>query len=209
MNIEDIKPKKEDFLIIKKKTIVLLAILVILGFLVGLITSNLFINEANQKIDEYNENMREWYQNWNNSFWNNSTWSNSTSQIYDETTIFSNFNPYLKNLNYLDVIMLSLGIINICIAIFLLIGIIITYLGIFFKSKSPYIIGLIFVFLPLLIILLFLINTLHALYFSSALNYSVLGVALGFGVEGLGVLISIVSFFMTIGFCILFYLINE
>ncbi len=198
MNIENIKPTKEDFVVIKKKTIVMLVILIILGLITGLIISNFFIKEANQKIDKYNENMRKWYQGGNNS-----------SSINNESAGNSHFNIYLKHLNFFDVIMLSLGIINICTTIFLLIGIILTYLKIFFKSKSSYIIGLIFVFIPLLIILLFLLNTLHALYFSSALDYSILGSALGFGVEGLGAIISIVSFIMTIGFCILFYLTNE
>ena len=198
MNIENIKPTKEDFVVIKKKTIVMLAILIILGLITGLILSNFFIKEANQKIDKYNENIRKWYQKGNNS-----------SSINNESAGNSHFNIYLKHLNFFDVIMLSLGIINICMTIFLLTGIILTYLKIFFKSKSPYIIGLIFVFIPLLIILLFLLNTLHALYFSSALHYSILGSALGFGVEGLGAIISIVSFIMTIGFCILFYLSNE
>jgi hypothetical protein len=209
MNIENIKPNKNDFITIKKKTLVILSILIILGLITGLILSDFFYNEANQKIDDYNENMREWYQKWDNSSSNNSEWSNSSSSINDESTDNFGYDPYLKKLTPSDVILATIGVIGVCITIYLLIGILITYLYIFFKSKSPYIVGLILVFLPLLILSLFLINTIRALYYSSALKYSILGSALGLGIDGLQLLFCIVSIIEIFGLIILFYLTNE
>lgn len=204
MNIEDIVPKKNDFIIVKKKTIAVITILIVLGLITGLILSNFFYIEANQKIDDYNEYIREEYQ-----IWNNSKWFNSSSSINNDTAWWSDYDFYLKTLTRSDVIMPSLGVISICIAIYLLVGLIMAYINIFLRSKSSYIAGLMFVFVPLLIISLFLLNTLRALYFSSAMPHSILGSALGFGIDGLGGIISILSLFEIIGFSILLYLTME
>ncbi len=207
MNIEDLKPKKNDFITIKKKTVFILAILIILGLITGFILANFFYNETNYKIDEYNNNMNKWFETWNSSS-NNSGWFNSSSSINNQSK-YNNYNPFLKNLTPSDVILLSIGVILICITIYLKIGIISTYLYVFFKSKSPYIIGLILVFIPLIIISLFLLNMLRALYYSSALEFSILASALGFGVEGLAAIICIVTLIEIFGLSILFYLTNE
>ncbi|PNX48547.1 MAG: hypothetical protein BV457_03465 [Thermoplasmata archaeon M9B1D] len=209
MNIENIKPSKNDFVMIKKKTISILAILIILGLITGFILSTFFYNEANHKIDEYNDNMNKWFQMWNNSLSNNSKFNNSSPFISNQSTNYSFYNPYLKHLYPSDVILLTIGVLAICITIYLKIGIISAYLYIFFKSKSPYIIGLILVFIPLLIISLFLLNMLRALYYSSALEFSILASSLGFGVEGLAAIICIVTIIEIIGLSILFYLTNE
>ena len=209
MDIENIKPVKNDFVIIKKKTIAILSFLIILGLISGFILSIIFYDEANHKIDEYNDNMNKWFQLWNNSLSNNSERSNSSSYIYDQSINNSFYDPYLKNLTPSDVILLSICVICICIAVYIKIGIVSAYLYIFFKSKSPYIIGLILVFLPLLIISLFLLNMLRALYYSSALEFSILASSLGFGVEGLAAVICIVTLIEIIGLSILFYLTNE
>jgi hypothetical protein len=219
MNIEDIKPKKNDFIIVKKKTIAVITILIVLGFITGFLLSHFFSVEANQRIDDYNERMKKFYQNWNqyswnNSYWNNtnsnnSWWSNWSSSNNNDSTGWYGYDPYLKNLNPSDVLMPSIGVVSICIAIFLLIGLIIAYIRIFLVSKSSYMAGLMFVFIPLLIISLFLVNTLRALYFSSAMPHSILGSALGFGIDGLGGIISILSLFEIIGFTILLYLTME
>ena len=209
MNIEEIKPKKNDFITIKKKTIVILSILIILGLITGLLLANFFYNEANQKIDDYNDNLNKMFQRWNNSFSNNSEWFNSSSSNHNQSIYNDYYDPYLKNLVPSDVILLTIGVIGICIAIYLKIGIISSYLYIFLKSKSPFIISLLLVFIPLFIISLFLLNILRALYYSSALEFSILASALGFGVEGLAAIIGIVSLIEIIGLCLLFYLTNE
>ena len=209
MNIEGIKPKKNDFITIKKKTIVILTILIILGLITGLLLANFFYNEANQKIDDYNDNLSKIFQRWNNSVSNNSEYLNSSSSINNQSTYNNYYDPFLKELVPSDVILLTIGVIGICIVIYLKIGIISAYAYIFLKSKSPYIISLILVFIPLIIISLFLLNILRALYYSSALEFSILASALGFGVEGLAAIIGIVSLIEIIGLCLLFYLTNE
>jgi len=209
MNIENIKPPKNDFMIIKKKTIGMLAILIILGLITGFILSTFFYNDANQKIDEYNNNMNKWFQMWNNSISNNSIYNNSSPFVNNQSTNNNFYHPYLKNVTPSDVILITLGVLAICVTIYLKIGIISSYLYIFFKSKSPYIVGLILVLFPLLIISLFLLNMLRALYYSSALEFSILASSLGFGVQGLAAIICIVTVIEIIGLSILFYLTNE
>lgn len=209
MNIENLKPKKNDFITIKKETVAILALLIIFGLITGFILANFFYIEANQKIDEYNDNINKWFQIWNNSASNNSDWVNSSSPFFNQSTNNNYYSPFLQSLTPFDVILLSIGVIAICITIYLKIGIISTYLYIFFKSKSPYIIGLILVFIPLIIISLFLLNMLRALYYSSALEFSILASSLGFGVDGLAAIICIVTLIEIIGLCILFYLTNE
>ena len=219
MDIESIKPKKTDFVMVNKKTIIVISTLIILGFITGLILSNLFYIEANQKIEDYNENMSEWYDKWDDYSWYNSSWGNfswnnsslenSTGSEYNESLFSSSYNPYLKKLTLSDVILPSLGVISCCISAYLLIGLIVIYIGVFLQSGSSFITGLLFVFIPLFIITVFFVNTLRSLYYSSAFQYDFIGNALGFGIDGLGGIISIISLFEIIGLSILIYLTME
>lgn len=204
MKVENIKPVKNDFITIKKKTMGILAILIILGLITGFILANFFYNEANQKIDEYNDNMSKWLQ-----IWDNSSSNNSSSYINNQSTNNTYYNPYIKNITPSDVILLTISVIAVSIVIYLKAGIISAYLYIFFKSKSPYILSLILVFIPLLIVSLFLLNMLRALYYSSALEFSILASSLGFGVQGLAAIICTVTLIEIFGLSILLYLTNE
>jgi hypothetical protein len=219
MDIERIKPKKTDFVMIGKKTIYVLSVLIILGLVTGLILSNFFYAEANQKIDNYNEKMREWYENWSNYSWCNYSWSNTSWGNYssdssslsgsNQSSYWPNYDPYLKKLTPSDVILPSLGVISCCISAYLLVGLIVIYIRVFLQSGSSFITGLLFVFIPLFIITIFFVNTLRSLYFSSAFQFDVIGNALGFGIGGLGGIISIISLFEIIGLSILIYLTME
>jgi hypothetical protein len=154
--------------------------------------------------------MDEWYQEWDNNSWFNSNSSFNFSNVSnDYNSDWSRFDPYLDHLSSSEIFLPSLGVISICITIYLLFGLIVSYIRIFLMTKSSYIQGLMFILIPLFIIQLFLLNTLRSLYFSSAFKYDYLGNALGFGIGGLGSIISILSIFEIIGLTIMFYQANE
>lgn len=227
---EKIKVDDDKHPRMNKRSIALITILIVLGLITGLVLSAIFIEEANQKVYEYNQGVKEWRSNWENSSYSNINWSdwndyidsrnvtsNSTTNTSDDDDEcnsswnwsggrWSDYDPYLKEIETFGVILPSLGVIFVSITTFLLGGLIVTYGNIFRQSKSKYILGLELVLIPLFLLSLFLLNTLRSLYFASAIQYDYISGILGFGIGGLGSMISILSIFEIVGLCILLYL---
>ena len=87
---------EEKIQIYNKKAINIILLLVVLGIITGLILSGIFVNEANERIENIEEIMP--------------------------------FNPYTQPLTTSNIILPSLGVIIICISIYLLLGLIIIYI---------------------------------------------------------------------------------
>ena len=160
-----------------KKAIKIILLLVVIGIITGLILSGIFVNEANQRIEDMEEIIP--------------------------------FNPYAQPLTTSDIILPSLGVIIICISIYLLLGLIIIYIKIFLKTNSKYIVGLLFFLVPLLIQSILSANTIRSLFIESAIPYMHIRESIGFGFGGLGGIIVMVSIFEIIGLSILLYLSTE
>jgi hypothetical protein len=109
-----------------------------------------------------------------------------------------------------EIFLPTLGVIVVCISMFLLIGLIAVYLKVFAKTKSKYIIGLLFVLVPLFIESIFLVYTLRSLFASPAIppGHGILE-SIGFEMGGLGQILVIVSLFESIGLGILLYISSE
>jgi hypothetical protein len=165
-----------------KKAIRMIVTLIILGIITGLILSFVFINEANQRIQDIENRDRPYFKN-------------------------GDFNP--EPLTISDIIIPSFGVIIVCISTFLLLGLIIVYVKIFLKTNSKYIVGLLFFLTPLFIQSIFSINTLRSLFVSSAIPYPGIRESVGFGIGGLGGILVMVSIFEIIGLTILLYLSSE
>jgi len=173
---------EEKILIYNKKAIKIILLLVVFGVITGLILSGIFVNEANERI----ENMEERDIPFNP---------------------FKDFNP--QPLTTSDIILPSLGVIIVCISTYLLIGLIIVYIKIFLKTSSKYIIGLLLFLTPLFIQSILSINTLRSLFTSPAIPYINIRESIGFGMGGLGGVLVLVSIFEIIGLSILLYLSTE
>ena len=210
------------------KPIYLIVGLIILGIIVGLFVSNYFIIDANESINDWNKNIDEWRGKWENYSWGNHSWGNfswGNSSNFNKTSNTSNtsnttiqdhnqsnwtgFYEYLTPLTINDVILPIITTILLCISSFFLIALIVTYTKIYLNTKSKYILGLMFVLIPLLVVSIFLIRVVKSLFFSSALEYSMISTFLGFGISGLGGMLRIISVFMIIGLSILLYLSNQ
>lgn len=166
-----------------KKAIKLIIALVIGGIITGLILSSIFVNEANDRIQHFNDEFGP-----------------------------GGFpgNPFtMEPLTTSQIILPTLGIIIVCISIFLLIGLIAVYVKIFVKTKSKYVAGLLFFLAPLFIQSIFSVNTLRSLFVSSAIPFGRIRESIGFGIGGLGGILVIVSIFEIIGLSILLYLSTE
>ena len=184
-----------------KKAIRLILLLVICGVITGLILSSIFISETNYRIEHPEEAFKETFNghklpprhNWNNSF--------NYSQIL----------PYKDNepLTTYEIILPTSGVIIVCISTYLLIGLIVIYIKIFFTTNSKYIVGLLLFLIPLFIQSIFSINTLRSLFVSSAIPYFNIRESIGFGFGGLGGILIMVSIFEIIGLSILLYLSTE
>ncbi len=168
--------------IYNKKAIKIILLLVTLGIITGLILSAVFVNEANQRIADMEER-----------------------EMPSPPGV--DFNP--EPLTTSDIILPSLGVIIICISIYLLLGLIFIYIKIFLKTNSKYIVGLLFFLTPLFIQSVLSVNTLRSLFVSSAIPYPHIRESIGFGFGGLGGIIVIVSLFEIIGLSILLYLSAE
>jgi hypothetical protein len=104
-------PIKEDKIqTYNKKAIKIILLLFVCGVITGLILSNIFVNEANQRI----ENMGERDMPFKNG--------NFT------------FNP--QELTFSDIILPSMGVVVICISTYLLAGLIAIYIKIYLKTNS-------------------------------------------------------------------------
>ena len=173
---------EEKNMIYNKKAIKLILLLVIIGLITGLVLSFVFVNEANQRIEDMGD--RDF-----------------------PPPPDADFNP--DPLTPSDIILPSLGVIIICISLYLLLGLILIYIKIFLKTGSKYIIGLLFFLTPLFIQSILSVNTLRSLFVSSAIPYMHIRESIGFGFGGLGGILVMVSIFEIIGLSILLYLSTE
>ena len=168
---------EEKNVIYNKKAVKIILLLFVFGIVTGLILSYVFIDEANQRI-EYWDDIQEKH------------------------------NPH-GPLATPDIILPSLGVIIICISIYLLLGLIFIYIKIFLKTNSKYIVGLLFFLTPLFAKSILTVNTLRSLFVSPAITDINIQQSIGFGFGGLGGIIVMVSIFEIIGLSILLYLSAE
>ncbi len=183
-------PIKEDKIpTYNKKSIRLIVMLVIGGTVLGLILSSIFITETNAQIQEYADYLSELFGG--------------------EIPPF--INVRITPLTTSEIILPTLGVMIVCISMFLLIGLIAVYLKVYAKTKSKYILGLFFVLIPLFIESIFLVYALRQLFILPVLQAFPRGPGpmIGFEWGGLGQILVIVSIFESIGLSILLYLSNE
>jgi len=176
--------KEEKIPTYNKKTIGLLIVLVIGGVVLGLILSTIFITETNERIQHFNDEFGDY--------------------------IPPDFPFRVTPLTTAEVFLPTLGVIVVCISMFLLIGLIAVYFKVFAKTKSKYIAGLLFFLIPLFIQSIFSVSTLRSLFVSPALPFGHgIRESIGFEWGGLGQILVVVSIFESIGLSILLYLSNE
>jgi hypothetical protein len=174
-----------------KKAIRLIVLLITGGIVLGMILSSIFITEANDIIQQYADELTELFGD--------------------------NIPPFIHvritPLTTSEIIFPTLGVVIVCISMFLLIGLIAVYFKVFTKTKSKYILGLFFVLFPLFIESIFLVYTLRQLFAFPAIPAIPPGPgireSIGFEWGGLGQVLVIVSIFESIGLSILLYLSNE
>jgi hypothetical protein len=164
-----------------KKVLKLIIALVICGIIVGFLLSYVFVNEANDRIKQFNE----------------------------EYGGPGPYNFRVDPLSSSEIFLPALGVTVVCLSMFLLIGLIAVYIKIFVKTGSKYIAGLLFFLAPLFIQSIFSINTLRSLFISAAIPFPNIRETLGFGVGGFGGILVILSLFEIIGLSILLYLSTE
>ena len=181
--MEKNKANEKESRIYNKKAIRNILILIICGIIAGIVLSNFFINEANQIVQNINP-------------------GHNPPQFPDVEYI-----P--EPLTFNDVVFPSIGVVIVCISTFLLIGLIISYITIYLKTKSKYIMGLLFFFCPLLLQSIFSINTLRSLYITPAIPFIDIQNRIGFSASGLGGIIVILTIFEIIGLSIVLYLSSE
>jgi hypothetical protein len=167
-----------------KKAIKLILALVIFGVITGLILSSVFVTEADDRIQHFDDETPP-----------PDRWQNMTFRVEPLTTS--------------EIILPALGVIVVCISTYLLIGLIAVYFKIFLKTSSKYVVGLLFFLVPLFIQSIFSVNTLRSLFVSSAIPFGHIRESIGFGFGGLGQILVIVSLFEIIGLSILLYLSTE
>ena len=165
-----------------KRAVRSIILLVACGVITGIILSVLFVDEANYRIENFDDEFRR----------------PSMGYPYD-----------VESLTIDEILFPSFGVIVVCISVYLLVGLIITYIKIFLNTNSKYVVGLLFFLTPLLIQSIIFINALRNLYISSAIPFPQIQRSIGFGLEGLGGIIVIVSVFEIIGLTILLYLSSE
>ncbi|MCX6670857.1 MAG: hypothetical protein NTX92_02920 [Euryarchaeota archaeon] len=177
--------KEEKIPTYNKKAIGLLIVLVIGGIVLGLILSTIFVTEANERIQHFNDEFGDF-----------------VPPGFPEIRI--------TPLTTAEVFLPTLGVIVVCISMFLLIGLIAVYFKVFVKTKSKYIAGLLFFLVPLFFQTIFSVSTLRSLFVSPALPFGQgIRESIGFEWGGLGQILVVVSIFESIGLSILLYLSNE
>jgi hypothetical protein len=179
--MKDMQLNNDKVPVYNKKAVMIIIVLFILGIITGILLSSFFINEANQKINKFE---------------------------YGGKVIID---PDFKSgrLMLSDIFIPSIGVIIVCISMFLLFGLIVIYIKIFLTTNSKYIVGLLFIFIPLSIKAIFSVNTLRSLFVSPAIPYFHIKESIGFGFGGLGGILIMVSIFEIIGLSILLYLSSE
>jgi hypothetical protein len=175
--------KEEKIPTYNKKAIGLLIVLVIGGVVLGLILSNIFVTETNERIQHFNDEFGDY--------------------------IPPDFPFRVTPLTTAEVFLPTLGMIVVCISMFLLIGLIAVYFKVFAKTKSKYIAGLLFFLVPLFIQSIFSVSTLRSLFVSPAIPFGDIRETIGFEWGGFGQILVVVSIFESIGLSILLYLSNE
>jgi len=183
--MNDAPIKEEKISTYNNKSIVLLILLIIGGIVLGLILSSIFISEANDRIEHFNDEFND-----------------GIPPGFPEIRV--------SPLTTAEVFLPTLGVIAVCISILLLVGLIAVYFKVFVKTKSKYIIGLLFFLIPLFIQSIFSVSTLRSLFVSPALPFGHgIRESIGFEWGGLGQILVVVSIFESIGLSILLYLSNE
>ena len=176
--------KEEKISTYNKKAIRLLIVLVIGGIVLGLILSSVFITEANDRIQHFADEFG--------------------------TYVPPDFPFRVTPLTTSEIFLPTLGVIVVCISMFLLIGLIAVYFKIFAKTKSKYIAGLLFFLVPLFFQSIFSVSTLRSLFVSPAIPFGHgIRESIGFEWGGLGQILVVVSIFESIGLSILLYLSSE
>jgi hypothetical protein len=182
--MDEVPIKEEKIPTYNKKAIGLLIILLIGGIVLGLILSNIFISETNERIQHFNDEFGGY--------------------------IPPDFPFRVTPLTPAEVFLPMLGTVVVCISMFLLIGLNAVYFKVFAKTKSKYIAGLLFFLVPLFIQSIFSVSTLRSLFVSPAIPFGHgFRESIGFEWGGLGQIIVFVSLFEIIGLSILLYLSNE
>ena len=181
--MDEVPKQEEKIPTYNKKAIGLLIILLIGGIVLGLILSNIFISETNERIQHFNDEFGGY--------------------------IPPDFPFRVTPLTPAEVFLPMLGMIVVCISMFLLIGLIAVYFRIFVKTKSKYIAGLLFFLVPLFFQSIFSVSTLRSLFVSPAIPFGGIRESIGFEWGGFGQVLVIVSIFESIGLSILLYLSNE
>jgi hypothetical protein len=182
--MKQIPIKEEKISTFNKKAISLMIALMIGGVITGLVLSSAFVTEANERIEHFNDEFGPGGP--------------------------PNFDIRVEPLTTSEIILPTLGVIVVCISMFLLIGLIAVYVNVFVKTKSKYIAGLLFFLVPLFIQSIFSVNTLRSLFVSSAIPFGHnIRESIGFGLGGLGQILVIVSLFEIVGLSILLYLSTE
>ena len=128
-------------------------------------------------------------------------------QIIQGPGVFFRVNPLTTS----EILLPALGVIAVCISMFLLIGLIAVYIKIFVKTGSKYIAGLLFFLAPLFIQSVLSINILRSLFITAAIpdQFQPLRETIGFGIGGFGGILVVLSIFEIIGLSILLYLSTE
>ncbi len=176
--------KEEKIPTYNKKAIPLVITLVIGGIVLGLILSNIFVSEANDRIQHFADEFG--------------------------TYVPPDFPFRVTPLTTSEIFLPTLGVIVVCISMFLLIGLIAVYFKIFAKTKSKYIAGLLFFLVPLFFQSIFSVSTLRSLFVSPAIPFGHgIRESIGFEWGGLGQILVVVSIFESIGLSILLYLSSE
>ncbi|HIG99767.1 MAG TPA: hypothetical protein HA258_04210 [Thermoplasmata archaeon] len=183
--------KEEKMPTYNKKAIRLIGVMITGGIVLGLILSSIFITETNNKIQEYADEIAELFG--------------------------GNIPPFINiritPLTTTEIILPTLGVVIVCISMFLLIGLIAVYFKVYAKTKSKYIFGLFFVLIPLFIESIFLVYALRQLFAFPIIPALPpgprIGESIGFEWGGLGQILVIISIFESIGLSILLYLSNE
>jgi hypothetical protein len=183
--MNDAPIKEEKISTYNNKSIVLLILLIIGGIVLGLILSSIFISEANDRIEHFNDEFND-----------------LIPPGFPEIRV--------SPLTTAEVFLPTLGVIAVCISLLLLVGLIAVYFKVFVKTKSKYIVGLLFFLIPLFIQSIFSVTTLRSLFVSPALPFGHgIRESIGFEWGGFGQILVVVSIFESIGLGILLYLSNE
>jgi len=131
----------------------------------------------------------------------------ANNQIIGGPGIYFRVNPLTPE----EILFPALGVVAVCISMFLLIGLIAVYIRVFVKTGSKYIAGLLFFLAPLFIQSVLSINILRSLFISAAIpdQFQPIRETIGFGIGGFGGILVILSIFEIIGLSILLYLSTE